>query len=168
MWPLCPYDAVKQARELINVGGQKGRRTMGILQQLTRPTANVAWQAARYLCVGGIAFLADFGTLVALTEWASMHYALSAAFAFGVGLAVNYLLSVTWVFHHRVFSDQRTEFMLFAMIGVAGLGLTEVIMWCGTEVAGLDYRISKLIAVALVLFWNFAARKVLLFRDSST
>lgn len=141
---------------------------MGIPQEFTRPTTNVAWQAARYLCVGGVAFLADFATLVALTEWAAMHYTLSAAFAFGVGLAVNYQLSVAWVFHHHVFSDQRTEFMLFSMIGIAGLGLTEVIMWCGTEGVRLDYRISKLIAVALVLFWNFAARKILLFRDSST
>lgn len=140
---------------------------MGLLQQFTRPTTNVVWQAARYLCVGGVAFVADFATLVVLTERASMHYALSAAFAFVVGLTVNYSLSVIWVFHTRAFSNRRTEFMLFAVIGITGLWLTEAIMWGGTEVARLDYRISKLVAVALVLFWNFTARKTLLFRDSS-
>jgi putative flippase GtrA len=149
---------------LISEAGKES--TMGFSQQLIRPTSHIAWQGVRYMCVGGVAFVADFATLVALTNGASLHYAVAAAVGFGVGLIVNYWLSITWVFHGRVLTDRRAEFVLFSVIGITGLGLTEVIMWCGTEVAYLDYRISKLIAVALVLFWNFAARKFLLFRES--
>jgi len=45
-----------------------------------------------------------------------------------------------------------------------GLVLTEVILWFGTDYLGMDYRLSKLIAVGSVFVWNFGARKLLLFR----
>jgi hypothetical protein len=31
------------------------------------------------------------------------------------------------------------------------------------SVVGLDYRLSKLITVAIVLFWNFGMRKLIIF-----
>jgi putative flippase GtrA len=77
---------------------------------------------------------------------------------------VNYLLSITWVFGSRSLADKKTEFAIFSFIGVAGLGWTELLMYLGTSVAGLDYRVSKIVTVVIVLFWNFGMRKAILFR----
>jgi len=124
---------------------------------------SVSGQFLRYLVVGGIAFVLDFGVLVVLTDALGVWYLTSAAVSFCCGLATNYLLSITWVFTVRSVSSQKAEFAIFSIIGIVGLGWNELFMYLGTDVAGLDYRVSKLITVAIVLVWNFGMRKLLLF-----
>jgi putative flippase GtrA len=140
--------------------------------RITRPAARVdsnncdlplAIQLARYLVVGGVAFLADFAALAILTELLHVHYLLSAAIAFGLGMAVNYALSVRYVFKVRTVTNVRVEFLLFTVIGLVGLAMNELVLWIVTHSLHLYYLHSKLIATALVLGWNFSARKILLF-----
>ncbi len=131
-----------------------------------RPADTLRSEALRYLLVGGIAFGLDYTLLVVLTELAEINYLVSAVVAFAAGLTANYCLCTTYVFSGRSLSSRRAEFALFALIGVVGLGLTEWILWCGEEWIGLDYRFAKLIAVAVVLAWNFGARRAVLFRPS--
>jgi putative flippase GtrA len=120
-------------------------------------------QMVRYLIAGSVAFAADFATLYALTEFCHLHYLASAAVAFGIGIAVTYVLSVAWVFKVRSVKSQQVEFLLFALIGLAGLGITQIMLWTLTDGLNLFYLHAKLITAAVVLGWNFAARKVLLF-----
>ena len=131
---------------------------------LKEPTDNGWIQLFRYTFVGGVAFLADFGLLAGLTELAGLNYLLSAALSFIVGLTVNYLLSVQWVFASRKLADRRAEFLLFALIGVVGLGLNELFLWLFTEFVGWYYLVSKIVATVIVFFWNFLARRIILFR----
>jgi putative flippase GtrA len=120
-------------------------------------------QIGRYLIVGGLAFIADFATLLVLTEYCHLHYLQSAAVAFLIGMAVNYALSVAWVFQVRTVKNPRVEFLLFALIGLAGLGITQLLLWTLTDGLNLFYLHAKLITTGVVLGWNFAARKLLLF-----
>ena len=53
-------------------------------------------------------------------------------------------------------------FLIFTVVGVIGLGLTELIMYIGTELLHISYLIVK-IAAAIVLVWNYVGRKVLIF-----
>ena len=126
-------------------------------------TDNTFIQFFRYCFVGGLAFLVDYGLLYLLSDKCGLHYLLSASIAFIAGLVVNYLISTFWVFSESKYEDKRKEFAIFAIIGVIGLGLTEGLMWLFTDLAGLHYMLSKLITAALVLLWNFIARKVILF-----
>lgn len=131
-------------------------------------TSNIVSQFARYLVVGGFAAVIDFASLYSLTEFAGLHYLASAAIAFLLGLAANYLLSRTWVFDQRRIANSTMEFVVFAAIGVVGLGLNEAIMWVAQEKVHLHYMIGKAISAAMVLLWNFGARRVLLFSGSAT
>jgi putative flippase GtrA len=133
---------------------------------LLRPQDSILTQMIRYGIVGMAAFLVDFGVLVFLSEIAGMHYLLAAVWGFLGGLTTNYLLSIHWVFSNRTMPDPRAEFTVFALVGIGGLLVTEVVLWSGTELVGLDYRISKIVAVAIVLLWNFGLRKLLLFRNA--
>ncbi|MBS1169654.1 MAG: polysaccharide synthesis protein GtrA [Burkholderiaceae bacterium] len=122
----------------------------------------------RYLIVGGLAFIADFSTLVFLTEKAGLHYLLSATIGFFIGTTLNYLLSTHWVFSVRSVSNRRKEFTLFAAIGVAGVALNAGIIAFQVELIGIPYSLAKLVATSMILFFNFGARKWLLFSPSST
>jgi len=135
---------------------------------LMEPTDNGWIQLFRYTFVGGVAFLADFGLLAGLTELAGMNYLISAAIAFIVGLTVNYLLSVRWVFASRTLESRTAEFTVFALIGIVGLGLNELFLWLLTDFVGWHYLVSKLVTTAIVFFWNFLARRLVLFRATTT
>jgi putative flippase GtrA len=137
----------------------------GLVRRLLRDKSDsLIVQLFRYTFVGGIAFLVDIGSLAALTELIGVHYLVSAALAFVAGLTTNYVLCLIWVFPRRNLKSRFAEFMIFAVIGVVGLGLNELIMWVLTDLAGLHYLGSKLASTVIVYLWNFAARKVVLFR----
>lgn len=48
---------------------------------------NLLIQFVRYFFVGGFAFIVDFGLLYILTEYAGLHYLLSATLSFIAGLS---------------------------------------------------------------------------------
>jgi putative flippase GtrA len=127
-------------------------------------TQSLLVQFARYLVVGGLAFVIDFGSLYLLTEFAGLYYLISAAVAFLLGLLANYCLSRVWVFDRRTMSNSAVEFVVFAVIGVVGLAFNEGIIWFGREKMHLHYLVAKVISSGVVLVWNFGARKALLFR----
>ena len=126
-------------------------------------TDNWQLQLFRYVFVGGFAFVVDYGLLFVLTEFVHTNYLLSAAFAFVSGLIVNYVLSTTWVFNQHNSSSRYKEFFVFSIIGVIGLLLNEAIMYVGTDMMGFHYMVSKLASTAMVFFWNFFVRKIILF-----
>ena len=130
------------------------------------PTKNGFLQFFRYLFVGGIATVVDWAVLFGLTEFLNLYHLVSAIFAFVAGLITNFLLSKLLVFRG---SEARTnavmEFLGYALIGVVGLGITELIMFAFTDCMMLHYMLSKAIATVLVLVWNYLARKFLLYKD---
>lgn len=125
-------------------------------------TTNTFIQFFRYIFVGGFAFLADAFSLWLCEKF--MHYMLAAAIAFVVGLAVNYFLSVIFVFSEsEQVTNKLKEFIVYAVIGVIGLLLTEVIMYVLTDLCHLYFLLSKIVAAIVVLVWNFVARKKILY-----
>jgi len=129
-------------------------------------TDRLTVQFFRYGFVGVIAYLVDFGLLFVFTEYAGIPYLISAALSFLAGLATNYLLSILWVFKTRSVENRMAEFSMFTFIGVAGLGLNELLLWIFTGLIGWHYLLSKLAATPLVFLWNFFVRRVVLFSPS--
>ena len=132
---------------------------------LLEPTANVALQVFRSLFVGGIAFVADAGLLWTLSL-TGLHYLICAVFGFLLGVGVNYLLSVKFVFVEKAPVGKVGEMAVYVIVGVIGLGLTVLFMWFFTEIVGLFFMVSRGIAAILVFAWNFTSRKILLYRGA--
>ena len=120
-------------------------------------------QLFRYIFVGGAAFAVDFSALYILTDAFGIHYLVSAAIAFLLGLTTNYILCNVWVFTSRVVSNKWLEFGIFSLIGVVGLGMNELIIWAFTEHVHFHYMASKVVSAATVFLWNFFARKYILY-----
>ncbi len=126
---------------------------------------NLVVQFMRYVIVGGIAFLVDYVFLILLTEVFQIFYLTSAAISFVIGLAVNYFLAVKWVFQSSA-NNKSIEISLYALIGIVGLGLNELIIWLFTEEVKFHYMLSKIVAAVVVLGWNFLARRKLMLKGS--
>ncbi len=123
-----------------------------------------ARQLAKSVVVSQAAFWLDFGLLALLTEVAGLYYLASAACSFLAGTTLSYTVSVRWVFEVRRFRSRSLEYATFVLVGALGLAANEGLLWALTEGLHLHYLVAKLLAGGVVFFWNFAARKWILFR----
>lgn len=126
-------------------------------------SSNLFKEFLRYGCASAAALAADVGLLYLLTSVIGVPYLVSALVGFMAGLAIVYTLSVTWVFKKRALEDRRAELLIFAVIGIVGLMLNELLLWALTDGLGLYYLASKAVSVGVVFAWNFGARKYMLF-----
>jgi putative flippase GtrA len=117
---------------------------------------------ARYFVASAGALAVDVG-LYRLGLWLGWHYQLAALLGFCAGAVIAYLASVRWVFHARTVHNAGLEFGLFVAVGVAGLLLTELLLWIAIGTLGLQPLWSKLGTSAVVFGFNFILRKALLF-----
>ena len=92
-----------------------------------------------------------------------VHLALAACLGFSLGLMLVYTISTRFVFSQHRLADSRNEFALFALIGAAGLLLTEALLWLLVMQLGMAPLAAKLTSAGGVFLFNFALRKALLF-----
>ncbi|MBQ3136967.1 MAG: GtrA family protein [Clostridia bacterium] len=125
-------------------------------------------QLVKFGFVGGICFVIDYGVMVLLTEVAGMEYLLSCGISFTVSVIANYILSMKFVFERKDNMDRRVEFIIFVIMSVIGLGLTELLMWVFVDKADIHYMISKIVVTAIVMVYNFVTRKIFLEKKKSS
>ncbi len=120
-------------------------------------------EVSKYLIAGAVAFGCDITFLYFCTDVLGLHYLVSNAIGYLVGVIVAYLLNVNWVFADRVYVNRQLEFLLFNVIVFAGLLLSELLMLLFVEVAGIGYLLAKVYSSAFVMVFNFVGKKVVLF-----
>lgn len=131
---------------------------------LVAPTENTLLQFGRYILVGGSAFVVDFGSYC-LLGLLGVHYLAAGMLSFIAGFAFNFCVSRLMIFKATATEKANAkELLAVLLISLIGLLLTEVLLLLGTEAMQMDYRISKIIASIIVLFWNYFARKKFVYR----
>lgn len=123
-------------------------------------TENTRIQFLRYIFVGGISSIINIGTLYILKDIVNIYYLIANAIGFILGLITNYCLSKMLVFTKENMSNSIVEFIIYALIGLIGLGIDSLLMWILTSKLNIYYMISKIFSTMLVFVWNFGIRKV--------
>lgn len=88
-----------------------------------------------------------------------MPYLFSALCGYLIGLSINFYLSEKFVFGYSRISNWAKRLGLFAMVGIVGLCILEILMWMLVDFIGVAYLYSKLLATGIVYLWNFFARR---------
>ena len=126
-------------------------------------TDNSRVQLFRYALVGGSTFLVDYVLLLVLTRL-GLATVPASGLSFTTGIVCNFLLTKFFAFKSI---DPRAkgagEVGLFAVISLVGLGLTMIFMHLFTDLAGIHVALAKPLSSALVFFWNFLGRKLILY-----
>ena len=124
-------------------------------------------QIMKFGVVGVIAFVIDFGVMVGLTEVFGIDPVISATVSFIISVIFNYAASMRYVFSHREGMSRTREFVIFVVLSAIGLGINDLLIWAGTDLASFDYRLVKIFATAVVMVWNFVTRKIFLEGEES-
>lgn len=141
-------------RALIGDGTSRAR--------LGTPWARLVAQVAKFGVVGVIAFVIDYSVLMLLSQVIGIDPVIAAGISFVVSTVFNYFASMRFVFSHKEGMSRRREFVTFVVLSVIGLGLNEVIMAIGTSMLGtgaMAVTVTKVVATAIVMVWNFCSRK---------
>lgn len=120
-------------------------------------------QIVKFGIVGVVATIVDYALLMLLSQVVGIDAVVSAGISYCVSLVLNYLLSMRYVFSHRENLSRSREFVTFVVLSLIGFGLNELVMWLGTRAlgtTGLAVTVTKAIATAIVMVWNFVSRKV--------
>ena len=164
---LGPEDAVLEA-----IGVKRGAKIRGGAVQMHKaaeallidPVVNSTDRDLAVLQQLGLTLALALDTLVFTSALRSgTALAVAAGGGFLCGLALNYALSTRLVFSQHRLADRRLEFVGFALIGVAGLILTEITLWVTMVQLGLMPLPAKLISAGVTFLSNFFLRKWLLF-----
>lgn len=133
-------------------------------------TDNVFIQFFRYCFVGGLATVVEGGAL-----WLIQHFLFreaegfyvyfSQGIAFVLGLIANFVLSKLFVFQEKSEKTNAAgEFAAYAVIGVVGLLIKELLLWMFNVQIGWHYMLVWVVSTIIVLIWNYTARRVILYR----
>lgn len=131
-----------------------------------KPTENGLIKFFRYAFVGGIAFVVDylFFVIVSLVmPDTKLSVILATTAGFIMGLITNFILSKKFVFtENAVIKNSAVEFGAYTVIGIIGYFLNIVLMILFIKI--INKYTAKIIVSAIVLIYNYLARKILLYK----
>ena len=109
----------------------------------------------RYFAVSLLAFVLDLGVFSASLRIFGLTWAAAATLGFLVGLLVAYVLSVRFVFKkRRLRQAPLVELLTFSLVGLGGLGVTQLALWIGIERLNANPEISKFCAAGVTFIFN--------------
>lgn len=124
--------------------------------------SDIRAQFGWYLIVGGSAFVVDIGSFLAL-QAVGLQLLAASALAFVAATAFNYVLSYRLAFSRGKYG-RGEEIGRLAFVALVGLGLNTALVWLFVDIGGVLPVIAKVVAVPIVLVWNFLGRRLLVFR----
>ena len=106
-------------------------------------------QFMKFGVVGVIAFVIDYGLMVALTELVGVNYLISATISFTVGRLQPPGL-------HALRVHAQAGALASGVSAVIGLGVKKL-MWLGSSVLGVSYLIVKISPSTMASWWRYRA-----------
>lgn len=143
----------------------------------------LAGEIVRFIFVGGIATVVDFLTMAVVlyvsepaeyeTFWQVFFVGgddrvvnlIGTGLGFFIGVIVNYVLSVAFVFNRSEGMRSVKGFVEFTALSFVGLLLHELGMWGLNLKLGINEWLVKIVMTAVVLCYNFVTRRLLLFNS---
>lgn len=125
----------------------------------------------RFLVVGALGTLLDFGLLMAL-KFIGMPTLPANTLSFSAGVINNFTLNRLWTFADVPKVPWVTQLLQFALVSLVGLALNNGIVLLlegplGALVGQPDwgYLPAKVFAAGVIVFWNYLANRFWTFRS---
>ena len=145
-----------------------------------------AGEILRFIIVGGIATLVDMFTMgvvmylmqkgiyssfinvfIHAPTPSTLVTIIGTTVGFLVGLVVNYILSILFVFNEKGNSKSAKGFVVFTLLSAVGLGINILGTFIGFDLLHLNQWLVKIVMVFVVLVYNYISKKLLLFKNKN-
>jgi len=112
-----------------------------------------------YGIIGGLCASLDFGVYTLLSLWIPFLWA--NIISVHCGILCSFILNRNYNF--KVKDNTGKRFISFYLVGLAGLGLSELLIYLLTDKFEWHYIIAKLLTVVVVALFQFALNKLITF-----
>ncbi len=113
-------------------------------------------QLFRFVAVGVTGLVVNSLALAIVTDWMGIYYMISAAFATVASTTWNFALTESWVFgERRNKSGLVKRFALFFLMNNIALLLRSPIMYSLTDWLGVNYLISNLVSLGVLMLLRY-------------
>jgi len=146
---------------------------VSILENITNVYQNNPKEFRRFIkfaMVGALGAVIDFGLLNLLKQYYGWPLLMANTASVCVAIASNFVWNRLWTYPESRSRKKRTQLPQFALVNLMGLIINNLI------VVGLDavlvpvigepysYNVAKLIAIGIVLLWNFGINRLWTYR----
>lgn len=122
------------------------------------------WKIVKFGIVGSSGIVIDFGITYLLKEKLKVHRYLSNSLGFLFAASNNFIWNKLWTFENQN-PAIGSQYLKFLLIGSVGLVLNNIFVYLFTEKLKLNFYLSKVFAIGLVLIWNFTGNLIFTFSD---
>jgi len=118
----------------------------------------------KFAFVGLIGTFVNIAILYLLTESLGIYYIFSAVISFIVAMTSNFILNKIWTFKENIGEKTLIKYGKFFIISLIGLAVNLVFLYIFTDLFGIYYIISQILAIGISLTINFIGNKFWTFK----
>jgi putative flippase GtrA len=124
----------------------------------------------KFAAVGAIGMVVDLTVLTVSHERFGLSLSAAVALGFSVAVLSNFTWNRLWTFPESRRRPLGSQLVQFVIINVIGLGINEIVVLGLHPLFGLvfhdppAYLAAKVIAIGIVLFWNYFANRAWTYR----
>lgn len=153
---------------------------MGLFMMIVRHFGIREKEAERFfkfLVVGTIGFIVDFGTLTFLVEVMGFVPVVANTISFSAAVVSNFTLNRYWTYPDSRSKRRRIQVLQFGVVSIVGLAINNGILLLleppfevllravGAPSTIGGYIPAKMVGTILVLFWNFFINRYWTYND---
>ncbi len=120
----------------------------------------------KFATVGAIGMVVDLTLLNVLHKIFGLDLLVANAISFTAAVISNFTWNRLWTFPESRQRPLHTQLAQFTIVNVIGLGINELVLYLAHQVTQhflpdpLDYNAAKILAIGVVLFWNYGINRV--------
>jgi len=114
----------------------------------------IGFKFLKFCIVGSLGLSIDFGATYLLKEKIKINKYVSNSIGFILATFSNYLFNKYWTFKDTD-PDALMQFTKFVSVSFVGLGFSNMIIYLLINKKGVKFYWAKIIAIGVVVLWNF-------------
>ena len=120
----------------------------------------------KFATVGAAGMVVDLSILNILYGLVGLHLLVANSISFSAAVVSNFTWNRVWTFPESRDRPVHTQLGQFAVVSILGLAINNLVLWHVYQVIQTsvptpwDYNAAKVLAIGVVLFWNFGANRL--------
>lgn len=127
-------------------------------------TRNGIKEIFKFGIVGFLGTLVNILFLYLFTEIFGIYYLFSAIFSFFIAMSNNFIFNKVWTFGENLRNKVTKKYLQFGFVSIVALLFNLIFLYFFTEIVGIHYLVSQVLAILLSFGFNFIGNKFLTFK----